>query len=96
MRKHSVWFFDMKSHHRNPLLYLFSKTWQYSKGNRKAITIYWSMFIIANIVDLLVNPFIWASILNLLQTSFNRGINRNDFDLLIVYLLCSVLLLKFF
>jgi ABC-type multidrug transport system fused ATPase/permease subunit len=54
------------------------------------------MFIIANIVDLLVNPFIWASILNLLQTSFNRGINRNDFDLLIVYLLCSVLLSIFF
>lgn len=51
----------------NPLLYLFKKTWTYSKGNRKKIVAFWSMFTIAQLNDLFFQPLVWAAIMNVVQ-----------------------------
>lgn len=54
------------------------------------------MFIVANITDLLVNPYIWASVMNIIQKSFSGGITENDFRNLVIYLLYTVILSVFF
>jgi len=52
---------------KNPLFYLFGKTWRYSEGNRKNIVLYWFMFIIANAVFLIFQPLVMAKIMNTIQ-----------------------------
>lgn len=76
----------------NPLLYLFSKTWQYSKENRRSIVLFWSMFIVANILDLLAGPYIWSQIMNIIQGSLVRGLTYNDFYKLCMYLSFTIIL----
>ena len=51
----------------NPLRYLFGKTWHYSAGNRHKIVLYWSMFIVAETISLLLYPLVMAKIMNVLQ-----------------------------
>lgn len=67
----------------NPIVYLFKKTWKYSQGNRKMVVVYWSMFIIANIVFLFAQPFVWAIIINVVT---QQGINSQNFSLLMILL----------
>lgn len=52
---------------RNPLLYLFGKVWMYSEGRRYLIVLYWTFFIIANAVSLLVSPFLMRKVFNTIQ-----------------------------
>lgn len=68
-----------KRERKNPLLYLFSKTWMYSKGNRKNVVAYWAMFIVANTLDLIFPPFVMAKIIEIIQT---QGITRENMMML--------------
>ena len=45
---------------QNPLYYLFNKAWRFSAGNRKMVVVFWTLFVIANAITLLFQPFIWA------------------------------------
>lgn len=57
----------------NPVVYLASKVWQYSQGNRKNVVLYLSLYIIANIINLL-DPLVVAKILDIIQL---QGINSD-------------------
>lgn len=70
---------------RNPLFYLFSKTWQYSLGNRQNIVLYWSLFIVANTFILIFHPLVLAKVMDVIQKG---GINRGN-----IAFLCELLLL---
>ncbi len=52
---------------KNPLLYLFSKSWHYSDGNRTKVVWYWTMFILANFITLFGQPFAMAKIMDTIQ-----------------------------
>lgn len=64
---------------KNPLLYLFSKTWTYSEGNRKNVVWYWIMFIVAISIDLVCQPMIMVKIIDTIQ---KEGINASNLDFL--------------
>lgn len=51
----------------NPLVYLFTKTWRYSEGNRRNVVFYWIMFIVANAFEMCFQPLIMATILSILE-----------------------------
>lgn len=59
----------------NALRYLFSKTWHYSAGNRKNVVWYWIMFIIAESVDTIFSPLIWAKMIEVVTI---QGINATS------------------
>ena len=48
-------------------MYLFSMTWLYSKGNRRKIVVFWSMFTMAQLNQLFFQPLVWAMIMNVVQ-----------------------------
>src|SRR3989344_718191 len=73
----------------NPLWYLFSKTWQYSAGNRKNVVWYWVMFIIAESVDTIFSPLIWAK---MIETLTIQGVNSKSIGTL--YLCLGAILLR--
>jgi len=50
----------------NPIIYLTKKTWEYSKGNRGNVILYFSLFLIANIFDFMF-PLLIGKILNIIQ-----------------------------
>ncbi|MCC7356097.1 MAG: ABC transporter ATP-binding protein [Candidatus Doudnabacteria bacterium] len=52
---------------RNPLTYLFSKTWRYSDGNRRKVVLYWVMFIVANAFEMCFQPLVMATIFSIIQ-----------------------------
>ncbi|HKX33287.1 MAG TPA: ABC transporter ATP-binding protein [Blastocatellia bacterium] len=70
----------------NPLLYLFARNWHYSAGNRAKIVIFWSMFIMAEMIDLIFPPLILATIMNVVQ---REGITAASIRKLGLLLLCS-------
>ena len=70
---------------RNPLFYLFGKTWRYSSGNHKNVVIYWSMFIIANTFDMILHPLLLARVMDTIQ---KEGVVSGN----IIYI-CTLLLL---
>ncbi len=51
----------------NPLLYLFSRTWHYSKGNRATIVKFWFMFMAAESIDLFIQPLIFTTIMSTVE-----------------------------
>lgn len=61
----------------NPLVYLFRKTWHYSADNKKMVIGFWLMFVVAESIDLIFQPLIWARVINVIQeqdiTSENIG-----------------------
>jgi ATP-binding cassette subfamily B protein len=68
---------EAKSEERcNPLLYLFSKTWQYSLGNRRNVVRYWAMFIIANSIAFVGEPLIISRVMKVLQ---EKGVTHESF-----------------
>lgn len=73
----------------NPLVYLFSKVWEHSVGNRKNIVLFWSMFAVAETLELFVGPLIWAKIMNVIQ---EQGITQASIRVLL--LLLGLTLLK--
>ncbi|MCK5594539.1 MAG: ABC transporter ATP-binding protein, partial [Candidatus Aenigmarchaeota archaeon] len=71
-----------------PVIYLTRTMWKYSKGNRKQVILYFTMFIIANILNL-IEPLIIAKILNTIQT---EGLNAENINLIILYISLFVVL----
>ena len=67
----------------NPLWYLFSKTWEYSKGNRRSVVSYWVMFVCAELVDTVLRPLIWAKMIEVVTV---QGINANSMKTLYICL----------
>src|SRR4051812_14395640 len=63
---------------RNPLIYLFSKTWHYADSKLNIIK-YWGMFIVANSIALVIQPLLLAEIIGTLQM---QGVNPADYDYL--------------
>src|SRR5262245_50668977 len=59
----------------NPLLYLFAKTWHYSKGNQANVVLFWLLFIVAEISELIFPPLIVARMMNVVQKD---GITRES------------------
>lgn len=50
----------------NPIVFLTKRTWEYSKGNRKAVVLFLFLFMVANAINL-AEPLIIASLLNVIQ-----------------------------
>lgn len=73
---------------QNPLVYLLSKTWQYSKGNQNNIVLFWSLFIVGNSITLFAQPLLWAKIMNVITT---QGISTQSIKTLIWLLLMTLL-----
>lgn len=73
---------------QNPLLYLFSKTWTYSEGNRRNVVQYWIMFTVANSIYLIGTPMVYAHIMNIIQ---REGITSENFSVLVGLLLLPFL-----
>lgn len=69
----------MKKKDKKPssLVYLFGKTWKYSEGNRKNVVLYWIMFIVANTLNLVGEPFLIARLINEVQENGISGDNIN-------------------
>lgn len=76
----------------NPLVYLFSRTWKYSEGNRRTIVWFWIMFIITESTSLIVNPLLFANMINIVT---KQGINSENIGTLLG-LLALVLLAELF
>lgn len=77
----------------NPLVYLFSKKWKYSKDNRRNIYLYWTLFIVGNISTLFLEPFLTAKMMNVIQV---EGITASSIKTLFQLLGCFVLATIFF
>ncbi|MFA5763608.1 MAG: ABC transporter ATP-binding protein [archaeon] len=79
----------MKSN--NPMLFLYSAFWKFSKSNHKKVIIYTILSIIANTV-LIISPLLISQILNLIQAS---GVNESNIftiiSLLGFYLVLDIL-----
>jgi len=69
-----------KKERQNPLLYLFSRVWEYSVGQRMNIVLFSSMFVVARCIDLFCQPMIWAKVMNVIQ---NSGITQNSIKTLL-------------
>ena len=72
----------------NPVIYLTRTMWKYSKGNRKNVIIYFTMFMIANILNL-IEPLIIAKILNTIQT---EGLTAANLNIILIYISLFVVL----
>ncbi len=66
----------------NPVIYLTSKLWEYSKGNRKNVVLYTIMFIIANMFNL-ISPLVIAKVLNTIQ---ENGLDSTNLYSIMLYL----------
>ncbi|MBI4122298.1 MAG: ABC transporter ATP-binding protein [Parcubacteria group bacterium] len=66
----------------NPVVYLSSKMWKYSQGNRGSVVLYVLLFLLANGLSFL-DPLIIAKIINILQ---ERGLNEQSLPDLLFYL----------
>ncbi|MDO8589943.1 MAG: ABC transporter ATP-binding protein [bacterium] len=74
---------------RNSLLYLFSKTWRYSEGNRNKVVWYWIMFIVANSIHMFASPLIMAKVINIIQ---KEGVTTKNFKVLLGLLMLTLLI----
>lgn len=72
----------------NPIVYMSSKVWEYSKGNRKSVILYIILFLIANSMNFL-QPLVIAKVFNIIQET---GINSNNIHTIILYFGIFVLL----
>ena len=74
----------------NPLIYLAKKVWQYSVGNRKNLTLYLLMFVMANTASL-ITPLVFAKIMNVIQEIITKKQLLDGNDLLTLFLLMLLL-----
>jgi ATP-binding cassette subfamily B protein len=80
----------------NPLFFLFAKTWHYSAGNRANVVLFWVMFIIAELIDLILQPLVLANMMNVVQQDgITRESIRTLFLLLAFFLSIEVLFWAF-
>lgn len=68
----------------NPLAELFRALWHYSTGNKKEVVLFYCLFVLNETVDLVVQPFLWANILNIVQE--NHGVTKESLPQLLQYL----------
>lgn len=68
---------------KNPLHYLFGKTWHYSAGNRRNVALYWGMFTISEMANSVAEPVIYA---RLFETLTVRGIGPQSIKALLTCL----------
>jgi ATP-binding cassette, subfamily B, bacterial len=73
----------------SPVIYLFRKQWEFSKGNRHKLVLAWILFFFANLVGL-VTPLVIAYVLNTIQTN---GVNSENITIIMLYL-SSIILLR--
>ena len=71
----------------NPLVYLFAEMWRYSAGRRHLVLLYFLMFIIAGATSLLGFPWVWATIIDLVQ---KEGITPANLHHVLMLLLLPV------
>jgi len=72
----------------NPIIFLFTRQWKFSEGNRKNLVLAWIMFVFANIVDFF-RPLVIAFVLNNIQ---NNGLDSTNIVSILLYLGLFVLL----
>jgi len=77
-----------KKEFNNSILYLFSKLWIYSKGNRKWLITYFLMFLIGNLFFVL-EPLAIGRVFNIIQES---GVDSDNFYKILLFLGVFVLL----
>lgn len=73
----------------NPLLYLLSRVWHYADGCRGKIVQYWVLFIVAKNIGILVEPYIWSKMIQVIQA---EGLTDHSIYLLFKLLGCSIAL----
>ncbi len=64
----------------NPIFFLTEKLWVYSKGNRKKVILFFSLFILANTVAFF-EPFVVAKILDTIQI---QGVTRDNLPFILL------------
>ncbi len=72
----------------NPIIYLAKRTWEFSKGNRKSVVIYFTLFVLANAVSLTL-PLIVGFMLNIIQ---EQGITSANIFLIMAIISGGLLL----
>ena len=76
----------------NPIIFLFSKTWEYSKGNRKSLILIFILYILSNLISM-SEPLLIAQILNFMQ---EKGVTKENFLVFAFYLSLIIFLNVFF
>lgn len=66
----------------NPIVYLARKMWRYSEGTRKSIVLFFVMFTLTNLIDLL-EPLLVAKLLNTVQV---EGVTTANISRILLYL----------
>lgn len=67
----------------NPLFYLFKEVWHYSEGNRRNVVLVWAIFVLAESFSTIVQPQIWAKIMDIVQS---EGVTSDNIWVLILLL----------
>lgn len=75
---------------KNPVAYLFKKTWKYSEENRGKVVGFSSMFVVAQVVELFFQPLVWAAIMNVVQGLVITGITQEGFNKLFWLLMLTL------
>ncbi|MEK9152724.1 MAG: ABC transporter ATP-binding protein, partial [Patescibacteria group bacterium] len=68
---------------QNPIVYLTAKMWQYSRGNRRSVVLFYVLFFLNNIVEFF-RPFVVALMLNIIQS---QGVSKTNIRSLALMLL---------
>jgi ATP-binding cassette subfamily B protein len=68
----------------NPLVYLFSQMWRYSAGNRHIVVLYFLMYIVAGAASLFGFPWVWATLIDIVQ---KQGITAANLHHVLLFLL---------
>ncbi len=71
----------------NPLFFLFREVWHYSVGNRKNVVLVWMIFIIAETFNILIQPQIWAKVMDVVQS---EGVTSGNIRTLLALLLSTM------
>lgn len=74
---------------KNPLHYLFAAVWHYSAGHRNKIVWYWSMFVVAEAIQLIIYPMVMAKIIDVIQ---KQGITTDTIQILLLLLLSTLVI----
>ena len=74
----------------SPLVYLFSKIWKYSEGNRNNIVLYWVMFVLAESIDVFAMPLLWAKVIDVITLQGINAVSINTLQILLLVVLIRV------
>ena len=71
----------------NPLFFLFKEVWHYSEGNRRNVLLVWTIFVLAEGFSVVVQPQIWAKMMDIVQS---EGVTNDNIRTLILLLLATI------